>query len=165
MHTCKCIEYGNSKRNYAFCDAVFSIQSYFSWSSHVCVSYHKFLLWCCEQKENLVWGFDSYLIGFRFFVTTNSIVCGYLVLSLVLSFFNIVRTIAMKSRILLVFLDTVNTLILLWFSSDSCILQHCISEMVKDSSNMWLITFTKVKLNLWRLCLVLLQVRLQQQQP
>ncbi|XP_058730554.1 casparian strip membrane protein 2-like [Vicia villosa] len=44
---------------------------------------------------------------FVFFVSTNSIVCGYLVLSLSLSFFNIVRTMAAKSRILLVFLDTV----------------------------------------------------------
>ncbi|WJX44779.1 hypothetical protein P8452_31722 [Trifolium repens] len=44
---------------------------------------------------------------FVFFVTANSIVCGYLVLSLALSFFHIVRTISLKSRILLVFLDTV----------------------------------------------------------
>ncbi|XP_045815900.1 casparian strip membrane protein 2 [Trifolium pratense] len=44
---------------------------------------------------------------FVFFVTANSIVCGYLVLSLALSFFHIVRTISVKSRILLVFLDTV----------------------------------------------------------
>nr|AFK45120.1 unknown [Medicago truncatula] len=44
---------------------------------------------------------------FLFFVTANSIACGYLALSLVLSFFHIVRTISVKSRILLVFLDTV----------------------------------------------------------
>ncbi|XP_061370880.1 CASP-like protein 2 [Gastrolobium bilobum] len=37
----------------------------------------------------------------RFFVTSNSIVCGYLVLLLALSFFHIVRTSAVKSRILL----------------------------------------------------------------
>ncbi|KAK7400902.1 hypothetical protein VNO78_12211 [Psophocarpus tetragonolobus] len=44
---------------------------------------------------------------FVYFVTSNSIVCVYLVLSLVLSFFHIVRSAAVKSRVLLVFLDTV----------------------------------------------------------
>nr|P0DI58.1 RecName: Full=CASP-like protein 2; Short=LjCASP2 [Lotus japonicus] len=51
--------------------------------------------------------FDD-LPTFVFFVTSNSIVCGYLVLSLALSFFHIIRrSSAAKSRILLVFLDTV----------------------------------------------------------
>ncbi|XP_061366353.1 CASP-like protein 7 [Gastrolobium bilobum] len=50
--------------------------------------------------------FDD-LPTFAFFVTANSIVCGYLVLSLVLSFFHIVRSTAVKSRILLLILDTV----------------------------------------------------------
>lgn len=49
----------------------------------------------------------SDLPTFVFFVTSNSIVCGYLVLSLVLSFFHIVRSAAVKSRVLQVFLDTV----------------------------------------------------------
>ncbi|XP_027361527.1 CASP-like protein 7 [Abrus precatorius] len=44
---------------------------------------------------------------FVFFVTVNSVVCGYLVLSLVLSVFHIVRSRAVKSRILLIALDTV----------------------------------------------------------
>ncbi|KAK7362369.1 hypothetical protein VNO77_04480 [Canavalia gladiata] len=43
---------------------------------------------------------------FVFFVISNSIVCGYLVLSLVLSFFHIVKITAVKSRVLQVFLDT-----------------------------------------------------------
>lgn len=37
----------------------------------------------------------------------NSIVCGYLVLSLVLSIFHIVRSTAVKTRILLIVLDMV----------------------------------------------------------
>ncbi|KAK7251901.1 hypothetical protein RIF29_35504 [Crotalaria pallida] len=44
---------------------------------------------------------------FVFFVTSNSIVCVYLVLSLALSFFHILRITAVKSRVLLAFLDTV----------------------------------------------------------
>ncbi|XP_020218221.1 CASP-like protein 6 [Cajanus cajan] len=44
---------------------------------------------------------------FVYFVTSNSIVCVYLVLSLALSFFHIVRNKAVKSRVLLVFLDSV----------------------------------------------------------
>ncbi|TKY58893.1 CASP protein 6 [Spatholobus suberectus] len=44
---------------------------------------------------------------FVYFVTSNSIVCAYLVLSLALSFFHIVRSAAVKSRVLQVFLDTV----------------------------------------------------------
>ncbi|QCD90411.1 hypothetical protein DEO72_LG4g1366 [Vigna unguiculata] len=42
-----------------------------------------------------------------FFVMGNSVVCGYLVLSLVPSIFHIVRSTAVKSRILLVAFDTV----------------------------------------------------------
>ncbi|KAK7307095.1 hypothetical protein VNO77_39851 [Canavalia gladiata] len=42
-----------------------------------------------------------------FFVMANSVVCGYLVLSLLLSVFHIVRSTAVKSRILLIALDTV----------------------------------------------------------
>jgi len=42
----------------------------------------------------------------------NSVVCGYLVLSLVPSIFHIVRSTAVKSRILLVAFDTVNKQIL-----------------------------------------------------
>ncbi|KAI4328469.1 hypothetical protein L6164_020821 [Bauhinia variegata] len=42
----------------------------------------------------------------RIFVLANSNVCGYLVLSLILSIFHIVRTTVVKSRILLVVLDT-----------------------------------------------------------
>lgn len=38
----------------------------------------------------------------------NAVVCGYLVLSLIISVFHIVRSAAVKSRILLVALDTVN---------------------------------------------------------
>ncbi|KAI4314139.1 hypothetical protein L6164_027075 [Bauhinia variegata] len=48
--------------------------------------------------------FDD-LPSFVFFVLANSIVCGYLVLSLILSIFHIVRTTAVKSRILLIILD------------------------------------------------------------
>ncbi|KAI9111394.1 hypothetical protein K1719_017084 [Acacia pycnantha] len=44
---------------------------------------------------------------FVFFVLGNSIVCGYLVLSIVLSIVHIARTTAVKSRILLLFLDAV----------------------------------------------------------
>ncbi|KAG5059471.1 hypothetical protein AAZX31_01G048500 [Glycine max] len=42
-----------------------------------------------------------------FFVMGNAVVCGYLVLSLIISVFHIVRSAAVKSRILLVALDTV----------------------------------------------------------
>ncbi|XP_015956859.1 casparian strip membrane protein 2 [Arachis duranensis] len=44
---------------------------------------------------------------FMFFVMSNSIVCAYLVLSLALSFFHILRSTAVKSRILMVLLDTI----------------------------------------------------------
>ncbi|XP_054810623.1 casparian strip membrane protein 1-like [Prosopis cineraria] len=44
---------------------------------------------------------------FVFFVLGNSIVCGYLVLSIVFSIFHIARPTAVKSRILLLFLDAV----------------------------------------------------------
>ncbi|KAJ1380711.1 Casparian strip membrane protein [Sesbania bispinosa] len=47
------------------------------------------------------------LPSFVFFVMANSVVCGYLVLSLVLSVFHIVRSTAVKSRILLIVLDMV----------------------------------------------------------
>nr|KYP45405.1 UPF0497 membrane protein 2 [Cajanus cajan] len=50
--------------------------------------------------------FDD-LPSFVFFVLANSVVCGYLVLSLVLSVFHIVRSTAVKSRIILIALDTV----------------------------------------------------------
>ncbi|XP_028761957.1 casparian strip membrane protein 1-like [Neltuma alba] len=50
--------------------------------------------------------FDD-LPSFLFFVLGNAIVCGYLVLSIVLSIFHIARTTAVKSRILLLFLDAV----------------------------------------------------------
>ncbi|RDX58493.1 hypothetical protein CR513_62188, partial [Mucuna pruriens] len=50
--------------------------------------------------------FDD-LPSFVFFVMGNSVVCGYLVLSLVLSVFHIIKTAAVKSRILLIALDTV----------------------------------------------------------
>ncbi|KAK7317973.1 hypothetical protein RJT34_02645 [Clitoria ternatea] len=50
--------------------------------------------------------FDD-LPTFVFFVTSNSIVCGYLVLSLVPSFFHIVRSTSVKSRVFLLSLDTV----------------------------------------------------------
>ncbi|XP_027348487.1 CASP-like protein 6 [Abrus precatorius] len=50
--------------------------------------------------------FDD-LPTFVFFVTSNSIVCGYLLLSLALSFFHIVRSNAVRSRVLQVFLDTI----------------------------------------------------------
>ncbi|KAL2349223.1 hypothetical protein Fmac_003223 [Flemingia macrophylla] len=49
--------------------------------------------------------FDD-LPSFVFFVLANSVVCGYLVLSLVLSVFHIVRSSAVKSRIFLIALDT-----------------------------------------------------------
>ncbi|KAK7407386.1 hypothetical protein VNO78_09265 [Psophocarpus tetragonolobus] len=42
-----------------------------------------------------------------FFVMGNAVVCGYLVLSLVISVFHIIRSKAVKSRILLVALDTI----------------------------------------------------------
>ncbi|KAF5945371.1 hypothetical protein HYC85_015599 [Camellia sinensis] len=45
---------------------------------------------------------------FTFFVIANSIVCGYLVLSLLLSVFHIVRSGAKISRVILIFFDTVN---------------------------------------------------------
>ncbi|MED6112119.1 hypothetical protein PIB30_058806 [Stylosanthes scabra] len=44
---------------------------------------------------------------FVFFVLSNSIVCAYLLLSLALSFFHIVSSSALKSRILMVLLDTI----------------------------------------------------------
>ncbi|KAJ7953837.1 CASP-like protein [Quillaja saponaria] len=44
--------------------------------------------------------------SFTFFVIGNSIACGYLVLSLVLSLFHIVRSAAVNSRILLLAFDT-----------------------------------------------------------
>lgn len=50
--------------------------------------------------------FDD-LPTFVFFVMANSVVCGYLVLSLILSIFHIVRSTSVKSRILLIVLDTV----------------------------------------------------------
>lgn len=43
----------------------------------------------------------------RFFVVANAVVSGYLVLSLVLSFFHIVRTTATNSRIILITFDAV----------------------------------------------------------
>ncbi|KAL5100198.1 hypothetical protein RYX36_004525 [Vicia faba] len=47
------------------------------------------------------------LPSFVFFVMGNSVVCGYLVLSLILSIFHIVRSTAVKTRILLIVLDMV----------------------------------------------------------
>ncbi|XP_057448201.1 casparian strip membrane protein 1-like [Lotus japonicus] len=47
------------------------------------------------------------LPSFVFFVLANSLVCGYLVLSLILSVFHIVRSSAVKSRVLLIVFDTV----------------------------------------------------------
>ncbi|CAJ2648015.1 casparian strip membrane protein 1 [Trifolium pratense] len=47
------------------------------------------------------------LPSFVFFVMANSLVCGYLALSLILSILHIVRSTAVKSRILLIILDTV----------------------------------------------------------
>lgn len=44
----------------------------------------------------------------RFFVVANSIVSAYLLLSLPLSIFHILRSSAERSRILFIFLDTVN---------------------------------------------------------
>ncbi|GMN42212.1 hypothetical protein TIFTF001_011437 [Ficus carica] len=44
---------------------------------------------------------------FTFFVVANAVVSGYLVLSLVLSFFHIVRTTATNSRIILITFDTI----------------------------------------------------------
>ncbi|GMN41886.1 hypothetical protein TIFTF001_011095 [Ficus carica] len=44
---------------------------------------------------------------FTFFVIANSIVCGYLVISLCLSFFHIIKSAAVRSRIFLVIFDTV----------------------------------------------------------
>ncbi|TQD70478.1 hypothetical protein C1H46_043984 [Malus baccata] len=43
---------------------------------------------------------------FTFFVVANSIVCAYLVFSLALSVFHIIRSNAKKSRIILIFFDT-----------------------------------------------------------
>ncbi|KAM0958288.1 hypothetical protein EV1_023369 [Malus domestica] len=43
---------------------------------------------------------------FTFFVVANSIVCTYLVFSLALSVFHIIRSNAKKSRIILIFFDT-----------------------------------------------------------
>ncbi|PON96365.1 Casparian strip membrane protein [Trema orientale] len=43
---------------------------------------------------------------FTFFVVANSVVSGYLILSLALSIFHIVRSSAQKSRILLIIFDT-----------------------------------------------------------
>ncbi|CAN6572023.1 unnamed protein product [Malus baccata var. baccata] len=45
---------------------------------------------------------------FTFFVVANSIVCTYLVFSLALSVFHIIRSNAKKSRIILIFFDTVS---------------------------------------------------------
>ncbi|EOY01874.1 Casparian strip membrane protein 5, putative isoform 1 [Theobroma cacao] len=44
---------------------------------------------------------------FTFFVIANSVACAYLVLSLPLSFYHIIRTAAKSSRIILVMFDTV----------------------------------------------------------
>ncbi|VVA20092.1 PREDICTED: casparian strip [Prunus dulcis] len=43
---------------------------------------------------------------FTFFVVANSVVCGYLVFSLALSIFHIIRSNAKRSRIILIFFDT-----------------------------------------------------------
>ncbi|XP_011098775.1 casparian strip membrane protein 1 [Sesamum indicum] len=43
---------------------------------------------------------------FTFFVAANSVVCAYLVLSLALSIFHIVRSSAQNSRVVLIFFDT-----------------------------------------------------------
>ncbi|XP_062153183.1 casparian strip membrane protein 3 isoform X2 [Alnus glutinosa] len=53
---------------------------------------------------------------FTFFVVANSIVSAYLVLSLSLSIFHILRSSAETSRILLIFFDTVNPSRLLHYS-------------------------------------------------
>ncbi|KAL9424197.1 hypothetical protein AB3S75_036138 [Citrus x aurantiifolia] len=45
--------------------------------------------------------------SFKFFMIANSIVCGYLALSVPLSIFHIIRTAAKKSRILLLVFDLV----------------------------------------------------------
>jgi len=80
-------------------------------------------------------------------VTTNSIVCGYLALSLVLSFFHIVRTISVKSRILLVFLDTVNTLLLLLFSSHRLLVPKLYICLVNGQGEIVIIKITLVMSN------------------
>lgn len=50
--------------------------------------------------------------SFTFFMIANSIVCGYLALSVPLSIFHVIRTAAKKSRILLLVFDLVKMLIL-----------------------------------------------------
>ncbi|XP_057759531.1 casparian strip membrane protein 1-like [Arachis stenosperma] len=50
--------------------------------------------------------FDD-LPSFVFFVVAKSLICGYLVLSLILSLLHIVKSSAVKSRLLLVVLDTI----------------------------------------------------------
>lgn len=63
-------------------------------------------LFCFFVRKNLI-VFVCFLSN-RFFVIVNSVVCFYLVVSLPMSIFHIVRSGARISRVILIFLDSVN---------------------------------------------------------
>ena len=67
--------------------------------------------WQCKKKlHNLL---DMSIFN-RFFVIANSVACAYLVLSLPLSFYHIIRRTAKNSRIILVMFDTVKMIVIKW---------------------------------------------------
>lgn len=51
----------------------------------------------------------------RFFVVANSIVSAYLVLSLALSIFHIISSVAHNTKVVLIFFDTVITFIHIYY--------------------------------------------------
>lgn len=66
-----------------------------------------------------------YYFGFchtyRFFVIVNAIACGYFALSIPISILHIGRSRARKSRIILIFMDTVKTCYSLYLMQINCI--------------------------------------------
>ncbi|KAL3525915.1 hypothetical protein ACH5RR_014287 [Cinchona calisaya] len=61
---------------------------------------------------------------FAFFVVTNSILCGYLVLSLALSIFHILKSAARVTRVVLIILDTLMLAYLMAGASSAAAIVH-----------------------------------------
>ncbi|XP_071913216.1 casparian strip membrane protein 1-like [Coffea arabica] len=68
-------------------------------------------------------GYDD-LPTFTFLVVTNAIVCGYLVLSLLLSIFHILKSSARVTRVILIILDTVMVAYLTGGASSAAAMVH-----------------------------------------
>lgn len=90
---------------------VLHVQSTVQRSPHVHVSLplHCLILPAREHKMKGTDDFSLYLTINRFFVVTNAIVCAYLVLSLALSIFHIIKSTVKVTRLVLVIFDTVIT--------------------------------------------------------